>query len=90
LPENERKDIKDMMLRIVVTSSDGDNVRVNLPLAVIEVAIESGLSVSQFSGNEVLKNIDLAAIMDMVRQGAIGNIVEIESADGDTVRIFVE
>lgn len=90
LPENERKDIKDMMLRIVATSADGDVARVNLPLAIIEVAIDGGLNMSQVSGNEALKNIDLNRIMDMVRQGAIGNIVEVEGADGDTVQIFVE
>ncbi len=90
LPENERKDIRDMMLRILVSSADGDTVRVNLPLAIIEVAIDSGLNMSQVSGNEALKNIDLNKIMDMVKQGAIGNIVEVESADGDIVQIFVE
>ena len=39
---------------------------------------------------DALKNIDLSKIMDMVRQGIVGNIVECDSADGDTVRIFVE
>ena len=90
LPENERKDIKDMMLRIVVKSINGDVARVNLPLAIIEVALDSGLNISQFSGNEALKNIDLNRIMNMVKQGAIGNLVEVESADGDTIQIFVE
>ena len=90
LPESERRDIKDMMLRIVIKRSDGDVVRVNLPLAIIEIAIDSGLNMSQVSGNESLRSIDLHRIMDMVRQGAIGNIVEVENADGDTVQIFVE
>ena len=90
LPENERKDIKDMMLRIVVKSTNGDVVRVNLPLAIIEVALDSGLNISQFSGNEALKNIDLNRIMNTVKQGVIGNLVEVESADGDTIQIFVE
>jgi len=90
LPENERKDIGDMMLRILVTSANGDRVRVNLPLAIIEVAIDSGLNMSQVSGNDALKNIDLNRIMDMVRQGAIGNLVEAESANGDSVQVFVE
>ena len=90
LPKNERKDIKDMMFRIAVTSAKGDVVRINLPLTIIEVAIDSGLNMSQISGNEALKNIDLNKVMDMVKQGAIGNLVEVESADGDTVRIFVE
>ena len=90
LPENERKDIKDMMLRIVVKSTNGDVARVNLPLAIVEVALDSGLNISQFSGNEALKNIDLNRIMNTVKQGVIGNLVEVESADGDTIQIFVE
>ena len=79
-----------MMLRITVQSADKDRVRINLPLALIKVAIESGLNVSQVSGNTALNNIDLGAILALVDQGAIGNLLEIESADGNTVRIFVE
>ena len=90
VPENERKDIKDMLLRIVITSSDGDKVRVNLPLGIIEIAIESGFNMTQISGNDSLKNIDLNRIMDMVKQGTIGNILDIESSDGDQIQIFVE
>ena len=90
LPENERKDIGDMMLRIVATSANGDVARVNLPLAIIEVAMDSGLNLSQFSGNEALKNIDMSRIMNMVRQGAIGNLVEVEGAAGDRAQVFVE
>ena len=44
----------------------------------------------QISGNAALKNIDWMQIMELVRHGAMGNLVEVESADGDTVRIFVE
>ena len=90
LPPEERKDIKDMMLRIVVDSADGDRVRVNLPMALVQVALEMGMEMPQISGNGALKNIDLAQILAMVQQGAIGNLVEVESSDGDVVRIFVD
>ena len=90
LPEDQRKDIKDMMLRIVVTSVGGDHVRVNLPLSLVEVAINSGVNLSQVSDNDALKNVDLAQIFELVKHGAIGNLVEVESADGDTVQVFVE
>ena len=90
LPEHERKDIKDMILRIAVKSTDGDVVRINLPLAILEVALESGVGISQLSNNDTLKNIDLGKILNMVKQGAIGNLIDIESADGNTVQIFVE
>jgi transcriptional regulator with XRE-family HTH domain len=90
LPEEQRKDIKDMFLRIVITSTDGDSVRVNIPLAIVEVALENGLNPLQVSDSDALKNIDLGKILNMVKQGAIGNLVEVESADGATVRVFVE
>ena len=90
VPEEQRKDIKDMMLRIIVDSSDGDKVRVNLPMALIPLAMEMGMEMPQVSGNDALRGIDWAQVMDLVRKGAMGNLVEVESADGDIVRIFVE
>ena len=90
LPPEERKDIKDMLLRIIVDSADGDKVRVNLPMALVQVAMDMGMEMPQLSGKETLKNIDLNQILELVRQGAIGNLIEVESSDGDIVRIFVE
>ena len=91
VPANERKDIKDMVLRIAVSSSENDNVRINIPLAFLKVAIDAGLNMAQVAGdNEALKNIDLGKILELVEQGVIGNLMEVESAAGDTVRIFVE
>ena len=90
LSEENRKDIGDMMLRIVVDSSDGDRVRVNLPMGLVQVAIETGMEMPQISGSDALKGIDLRKIVEMVSQGAVGNFVEVDSAAGDTVRIFVE
>ena len=90
VPEDQRKDIKDMMLRIVVDSADGDKVRVNLPMALVQLAMEMGMEMPQVSGNDALKDIDWAQVMELVRHGAMGNLIEVESADGDIVRIFVE
>ena len=90
LPEGQRKDIKDMMLRIIVDSNDGDRVRVNLPMALVQVAIDMGMELPQVAGNGALKNIDWNQIIAMISQGAVGNIIEVDSADGDVVRVFVE
>ena len=90
VPEDQRKDIKDMMLRIVVDSADGDKVRVNLPMALVQLAMEMGMEMPQVSGNDALKDIDWAQVMELVRHGVMGNLIEVESADGDIVRIFVE
>ena len=90
LPPEQRRDIKDMMLRITVDSAQGDRVRVNLPLALVEVAMEIGMEMPQVNGNEALKGIDLKKVLELVRLGCVGNLVEVDSAEGDKVRIFVE
>ena len=90
VPEEQRKDMKDMMLRIVVDSQDGHKVRVNLPMALVQLAMEMGMEMPQLSGNEALKGIDWAQVIELVHHGAIGNLVEVESSDGDIVRVFVE
>ena len=90
LPPEERKDLKDMMLRIVVDSGDGDHVRINIPMTLVQVALDMGMEMPQVNGNTALKNLDLAQIVELVRQGAIGYLMEVESSDGDVVRIYVE
>ena len=90
LPPAERKDMKDMLLRITVDSADGDRVRMNVPLALVEVAMEIGMEMPQINGTDALEGIDLKKVLEMVRLGCVGNLVEVDSADGDKVRIFVE
>ena len=90
VPAEQRKDMKDLMLRILVDSIDGGKVRVNIPMALIQVALDAGMEMPQVNGNAALKGIDWNQIMELIRHGAIGNLVEAESSDGDVVRIFVE
>ena len=79
-----------MMLRVTVDSADGDRVRVNLPMALVEVAMEIGMEMPQINGQDALKGVDLNKVLRLVREGLVGNLVEVDSADGDKVRIFVE
>jgi transcriptional regulator with XRE-family HTH domain len=90
LPPGQRKDTKDMMLRIVVDSAEGDKIRVNLPFALVQAAADMGIQIPQINGNDALKDIDLVQILTLVQHGAVGNLVEVESADGDVIRIIVE
>ena len=89
LQPQQRKDINEMMLRIVVNSSDGDKVRVNLPMGIVKVIVE-GSGEFTVNGNKALENIDFNQIWQMVQNGMIGELVSIESSDGDFVTIFVE
>lgn len=95
LPEAER-DFSKLMFRIQVDSSDGDKVRVNLPLSLVKVGLDIGLSLPQVTtslGDDTsnkLRSIDIEQVFALVEKGAIGKLVEVESADGDTVSITVE
>ena len=85
-----KKPMEQMTLHIYVLSSDGDKVKINLPMGLVKVAIETGMKMPNMGGNESLKEIDFEQIYAMVESGLIGKIVEIESSDGDTVEIVVD
>ncbi len=89
VPEEDRKSIDDMMLRIIVDGADGDKVRINLPMQLVKVAAEIGVGMPQLE-NSALKGIDFEQIVALVEQGVRGNLIEVDSADGDKVRIFIE
>lgn len=90
VPEPQRKDPNELMLRIKVHSVRGDKVRVNLPFGLLKALAGSGINISQFTGNDSLNQIDLEQILILVENGTVGKIVEVESAEGDTVEIVVE
>ena len=90
VPEGERKDLNKMMLRVNVLSVKGDKVKVNLPMALVKTGLEIGLTMEGMGNYEALKNVDLESILRLVEQGVIGKLVEVESAEGDIVEVFVE
>lgn len=85
-----KKPMEQMTLHIYVLSSDGDKVKINLPMGLVKMAIETGMKMPNMGGNESLKEIDFEQIYALVESGLIGKIVEIESSDGDTVEIVVD
>ena len=85
----EPVDLSGIFIKIRIMSKDKDRVNVNLPLQLIEAMKDKEGHV--FVGpSDVSKNIDFNKIIELVKKGALGNLVEIESADGDTVQIFAE
>lgn len=90
VPESQRKDIDKMFLRVNILSKKGDKVKVNLPLALVKVFLDSGIELPQINGKDVLNSIDFKQIFALIEQGVVGKLVEIESADGDIVEVWVE
>ena len=91
LPPEQRKRLDQLVFRIKVDSADGDKVRVNLPMSLVKVGLEIGMDMSgSINGMDALKGIDFTKLIELVERGAIGKLVEVESANGDTVEIVVE
>lgn len=92
LPEETRKSLDELTLRIYAYSADGNKVKVNLPMPLVKIGLEMGVGIAPnfVSGIDVLKDLDLVKIMDLAERGVIGKLVEVESADGSTVEVVVE
>ncbi len=92
VPIEKRKSINEMYLRVNVIDGS-DKVKINVPLALIVVCLEAGIPVESmvsFGDTKVdMSKIDLRRIVDLVEQGIIGKIVEIESEDGEYVVVEV-
>ena len=72
------------MFKIKVISADGDKVNVQIPLA-----LKNGKGFMKIDQIDEM-NLDLDLILEMIDQGTMGKIVDIESADGDIVEIIIE
>ena len=73
------------MLKILIDSADGDVVRVQIPIEFAKL-----LKTGKFNVNLEDNDIDIDALLEMINAGVMGEIVNIQSADGDNVRIVVE
>lgn len=89
-PAEEQRSLDKLILRIDVKSSKGDLVRVNLPMSLVKLAVDIGISLPEVSGNESLQGVDIEKIFQLVSYGVRGRLIEVHSADGDDVIIEVE
>ena len=90
MPENNRKDINNLLLKITIESNNNDKVKINIPISLIKICLDAGLDLPKVNGKDTLKNIDFNQIFLLIEAGVIGRLIEIESADGDTIYVTVE
>ena len=89
LPAEKRKSFDEMILRIRVQDG-GDKVNVNLPLPLVKLALEIGMTMPNVNtGNVDLSKVDFNHIIKLVENGVIGKLVEVEGSSGETVVIEV-
>jgi hypothetical protein len=84
-----KTDPKNLLFKVRILSADGDKVNINIPLKFAKTALKSG-KINLGEKNDVLNNIDVDAIIEMIEEGHIGELVDISSADGDIVKIVIE
>jgi len=86
-PQEKKSAFK--MFKIKVLSGDGDKVNVQIPIEFAKVALKNGKGFMKMDKIQGM-DLDVDMILDMIDKGTIGKIVDIESADGDTVEIVIE
>lgn len=91
-PTQDNIPYEDRMLRIIVDSHDGDKIRVQFPIKAIKAILKvTGKLPIQMSGD--MEGVDIEALTEAVVQcldsESIGDIVTVDSADGDHIRIFI-
>lgn len=74
------------MLKVLVDSADGDEVRIELPIEFAKLLKNKKLT----HINEDDFDIDIDLLIQMINSGVVGEIVNVKSADGDIVKIIVE
>ena len=90
VPDERRKKAEDMLLRVVIHSAEGDDIKLNLPLSLLTALIEAGISPDSFASGSALKNVDFDKIIRLAQAGVAGQLIEIKDADGDTISISLE
>ncbi|SHJ17054.1 intein N-terminal splicing region [Dethiosulfatibacter aminovorans DSM 17477] len=79
-------------LRIKVLSNkkgEKSKVNVNVPIALVETGLKIGKNFDK-DLEESMKDIDIQEILELIKSGAEGKIVEVETDEGDTVEVYVE
>ncbi|WLR54192.1 hypothetical protein LC048_17285 [Mesobacillus subterraneus] len=91
LPSKQNKYL-DKTLKIRVVSSENDNVNVNVPIKLVKALLKAGHSIAAGipQSQQYVKDLDINMLIDAIENELDGNIVDIQSANGDTVKVAIE
>ena len=82
----------DKMLKIRVTSENGDNVNINLPIKLLKAVLKVGTSIAERipEAEKYVKDIDIELLIEAIENELDGQIVDVTSAKGDKVLVTIE
>ncbi|MED3564062.1 SHOCT-like domain-containing protein [Bacillus xiapuensis] len=80
------------MLKIRVTSEEGDNVNVNLPIKLVKAVLKVGTSIAEKipEAEKYVKDINVDLLIDAIENEVDGQIVDITSSKGEKVFVTIE
>jgi hypothetical protein len=82
----------DKTLKIRVVSHENDNVNVNVPIKLVKALLKAGHSIAAGipQSEKYVKDVDINLLIEAIENELDGNIVDIKSANGDTVKVVIE
>ncbi|MEF2097504.1 hypothetical protein V3595_23090 [Bacillus sp. CFBP9009] len=82
----------DKTLKVRVVSAENDNVTVNLPIKLVKAVLVAGHSIAASipQSEKYVKDIDISLIIEAIENELDGQIVDIKSANGDTVSVIID
>lgn len=82
----------DKTLKVRIVSTENDNVTVNLPIKLVKVVLLAGHSIAASipQSEKYVKDLDINLIMKAIENELDGQIVDIKSANGDSVSVYIE
>lgn len=80
------------MLKIRVTSEEGDNVNVNLPINLVKAVLKVGTNIAEKipEAEKYVKDINVDLLIEAIENELDGQIVDVTSANGDKVFVVIE
>jgi hypothetical protein len=80
------------ILKIRVTSDQGDNVNVNLPIKLVKAVLKVGTSIAERipEAEKYVKDINVDLLIEAIEHELDGQIVDVTSAKGEKVLVAIE
>lgn len=88
--KTEKINENELVFRVYVATVNGDTVKVNLPYALVKELIKVGKNMSGIVAGVDLSGVNFESIFKMVEMGVLGEIVTVETQNGDHIRVVVE
>jgi hypothetical protein len=79
-------------MRIKINSSNGDKVNVNLPISLVKTLLNAGHHIVENlpESEKYVKAINMELLLDAIENELEGQIVDITTANQDTIMVVIE